>query len=225
MEGLPDFSNFITNFSKIFTPIAGLAGTGANIYSGIQNMQQAKQQAAAQQYVANLTQNPQKMAAAAAQYTQPLSAGLTSGIGNLVQGQLAERGLGSSPAAYTQALTQAIAPYLQQNQAVGLQALMNQLGLASGVKATQFPMMDVSKALAAMKFDPNMFNPNATVTPNLLNVGGPDPLGLNQPAPVNMPSSDEFSNLWDILGSTNPPADVAGIPGDVGYLPVTESGS
>jgi hypothetical protein len=146
---MSSITGFLSNDGKALNSILGLAGTGANIYSGIQNISANNQAIGAQKYVTDLMENPAKMTAAAAQYAQPLSAGLTSDISNQVQANLAERGLGSSPAAYTQQLTQAIAPYIQQNQQTAMQQLLQTLGLAP--KPTTSPTINMSSLLAGLK--------------------------------------------------------------------------
>ena len=168
-EFLSNIGNFLSNANdmKSVTSLLGLAGTGANIYSGIQNTEANNQALGAQKYVTSLMENPAKMTAAAAQYAQPLSAGLTSDISNQVQANLAERGLGSSPSAYTQQLTQALAPYIQQNQQTAMQQLLQTLGLAP--KPTATPMMDMSKLLASLKLPSGNSNPpssGAGLTPD-----------------------------------------------------------
>lgn len=170
---LSSIGNFITTDSKPINSLLGLAGAGTNIYSGVQNIQNQQRLQSAQNYVTSLTTNPTKMAAATAAYTQPLSAGLTSDVSNLVQGNLAERGLGSSPAAYTSALTQAISPYVQQNQSTALQALMQSLGLASGQRPIQSPTQDISKLLAQLR-TPGSSSTNADPYQVLYNAQQPD---------------------------------------------------
>jgi hypothetical protein len=141
------------------------------------------------------------MAAAAAGYTQPLTAGLTSDISNTVQANLAERGLGSSPAAYTQQLTQALAPYIQQNQNQGYSDLLSALGLTSSMRnpyASTAPtnLQGLLKQLQMPQTpsQPGLLDPNA----------GSDPLMLNEPAPITMPSDPSaapWSDVWDELAA------------------------
>lgn len=150
-DALTSLGSFLTTDAKPLNSILGLAGAGTNIYSGIQNIQQQQQVQNAQKYMTSLLTSPTKMAAAEAGYQQPLTAGLTAELSNQVQGNLAERGLGSSPAAYTQQLTQAIAPYVQQNQGTALNALMQSLGLTNNLKTTPSPTADISKLLAQLK--------------------------------------------------------------------------
>src|ERR1700722_3666077 len=128
MDALASLGSFFQTAAPAIGAVGSVAGTGANIFNGIQNFQAQQRQANAQKYIQSLTQNPTKMAAAVSAYQQPLTAGLTDELSNQVQGNLAERGLGSSPSAYTQALVQAEAPYVQQNQSTALNALMQALG-------------------------------------------------------------------------------------------------
>lgn len=177
------------------TALLGLAGAGTNIYSGIQNSIQNQRVAQAQQYVQSLVQNPAKMAAAAAGYTQPLTAGLTEDISNAVQGNLAERGLGSSPAAYTQQLTQALAPYIQQNQQSGYNDLLSALGLTSSMRPVTSPFTNLSGILKQLQLSGQQ-----PTDPSLFNTGGSDPLDLNAPPPVTLPpDSSTWDNLWQSM--------------------------
>jgi len=136
---------------KGLTSLLGLAGAGSNIYSGIEQSQQANRLAHAQQYVADLVQNPKKMTAAAAGYTQPLTAGLTADVENEVQANLAERGLGSSPAAYTQQLTQALAPFIMANKQAGFNHLLQALQLPSGFRSFAPPFTNLSGILKQLQ--------------------------------------------------------------------------
>lgn len=165
--------------------ILGLAGAGSNIYSSVENMKQNQKIAAAQQYVQNLVENPAKMTAAAAAYTQPLTAGLTEDITNTVQGNLAERGLGSSPAAYTQSLTQALAPYIQNNQQAGYNNLLSALGLLSNQKPVTTPLTNLSSILKQLQLGGGQSSGGDS--PGLFDTGGSDPLDLNEPIPISLP--------------------------------------
>lgn len=151
MQALSSLGSFLTTDAKPLNSLLGLAGLGTNIYSGIQNIQSENRAAGAQKYVTNLLENPTKMAAERAKYTQPLTAGLTSDIGNQVQAGLAERGLSSSPAAYTQQLTAALAPYILQQQQQGQDSLMSALGLLSRTTPSTSPMTNISQLLAQLK--------------------------------------------------------------------------
>lgn len=105
--------------------ILGIGSTGYNLYNQFQN----------QQYQNNLrsyAQNPQKLNAYAQKFTQPLTAGLTQGVANQTQAYLANRGLSESPQISEAVESQAIAPYLQQQQNQGYQDALQALGLGGG---------------------------------------------------------------------------------------------
>jgi hypothetical protein len=80
-----------------------------------------------------------------------LSAGLTDSVTNATQAQLAERGLGGSSAAMQSVLAQALAPYIQQNQQLSIQELMQSLGLGGSTKPMLAPTTDITKLLAQLK--------------------------------------------------------------------------
>ena len=177
MEMLSSLGNFISSDAKPLTSLLGAAGAGANIYSGVEQAQQQSRINSAQNYIMNLVQNPAKMSAAAAQYATPLTAGLTADISNQVQGNLAERGLGSSPAAYTQQLTQALAPYIQNQQSTALQTLLSSLGLTANMKTTTPSFANISKLLAGLQSPSSPSSGTSPVSFSSL-FGNADPLGL-----------------------------------------------
>jgi hypothetical protein len=72
---------------------------------------------------------PQALAAKVSAATKPLDAGLTQGVGNVVQGQVGERGLAESPGVYSAVLSQALAPYYQKNQSDALSLILKQMGI------------------------------------------------------------------------------------------------
>jgi hypothetical protein len=148
---LSTIGTFVSQYAKPLSSIATAAGAGANLYSGVQNAQNMGAYNSTQKYIQNLVKNPQAMQKAAAGYTQPLSAGLTDGVTNQVQAQLAERGLGGSPAALQSNLAQALAPYIQQNQQTGLNALMNALSLGGSARPATLPSVDLSKIMSQLK--------------------------------------------------------------------------
>ena len=85
-----------------------------------------------QNQLRSYAQDPAKMNAYAAQFTQPLNAGLTSAVANNTQGYLASRGLSDSPAISQQVEAQAIAPYVQQNQQAGYNDALQALQVGGG---------------------------------------------------------------------------------------------
>lgn len=136
----------------------GTASTTANYLSGLQNPYSsiANPNTAAQQsqYLSGLTtpysqalsaQDPSQMNSLVNQYTQGLNSGLTSGVWNTVQDQLAQSGMNQSPGVASYAYSQALAPYYQQNQQMAAQMAQAplQYGLAEqqyGLQAGQMPL-------------------------------------------------------------------------------------
>lgn len=191
MEFLNSISTFMSGAGgKGLQSLLGLAGLGTNIYTGIEQQQQAQKQAAAQDYVRGVVSNPAKLAAAEAGYTQPLTAGLTSDITNTVQANLAERGMGYSPAAYTQQLTQALAPYIQANRQTGQANLLNALQLmVSGSNPYAGNQMQNLSAILKQLQMPSTPSPGMdTGISNPLDMGGP-----NEPPPDWTSNVDPFA--------------------------------
>jgi hypothetical protein len=120
-----DALSSLTSILKPVASIAGLGSTAYNLYNQYQNQQY-------QNLLRSYAQNPAKMQAYAQQFTQPLNAGLTADVSNSAQAYLAQRGLSDSPAVSQQVESQAIAPYIQQNQQQGYQDALQALGLGGG---------------------------------------------------------------------------------------------
>ena len=156
-ELMTSIGSFVSQYGKPLTALATAGGAGANLYTGIQNANNLGNYNSTQQYIQNLVKNPQAMQKAAASYTQPLSAGLTDSVTNQVQAQLAERGLGGSPSALSSSLTQALAPYIQQNQSTGLNTLLQSLGVAGAAKPATLPSVNLSQLMALMKGGSNPY--------------------------------------------------------------------
>ena len=128
---------------KPATEIAGVGSTAYNLYNQYQN----------QQYQNNLrsyAQDPAKMNAYAAQFTQPLNAGLTTSVANNAQAYLASRGLSDSPQIAQTVESQAIAPYIQQNQQQGYQNALQALNLGGGAVNPNTASTNSIAALAKM---------------------------------------------------------------------------
>ena len=105
--------------------LAQIGSTGYNLYDQYKNQQYQNQ-------LRSYAQDPAKMNAYAAQFTQPLNAGLTTGVANQAQSDLATRGLSDSPEIAQQVYAQAIAPYIQQNQQNGYQDALQALNIGGG---------------------------------------------------------------------------------------------
>ena len=147
MEGITQALQKIQPELKAGTEVASLGSTAYNLYNQYQN----------QQYQNNLrsyAQDPTKMNAYAAQFTQPLTAGLTSAVANNTQGYLAQRGLSESPQISQQVESQAIAPYIQQNQQEGYSNALRALGLGGGAvnpnNQSAAAISDLAKAFSSL---------------------------------------------------------------------------
>src|ERR1700683_509454 len=101
--------------APLIQSITGAAGAGSTIFNLVNQYKNQQYQDLLRSYA----QNPAKMNAYAGQFTQPLNAGLTTSVANNAQAYLAERGLSESPEISQQVESQAIAPYIQQNQQAG----------------------------------------------------------------------------------------------------------
>lgn len=109
--------------------LGGLTGAGelSNILASRQRSQAVSRLLGQEKAAEALT--PQQLSSRVSAATQPLSAGLTQSVGNVVQAEMGERGLSQAPGIFSAGLAQALAPYYQQNQSTALQEVMKQLGL------------------------------------------------------------------------------------------------
>lgn len=110
---------------QTITGVGSAGSTAYNLYNQYQNQQYQNQ-------LRSFAQDPAKMNAYAAKFTQPLTAGLTAGVANQAQADLATRGLTDSPEISQQVYAQAIAPYVQQNQQQGYQNALQALQVGGG---------------------------------------------------------------------------------------------
>lgn len=181
---------------------AGAGGIG-NILAGNKRNQVLNQQLTNQQQLMNLVNNPTQLATNAAALQRPLSAGLTSSVGNAVQGYLAERGLSQSPGIASETLAQGLAPYQLQEQQMAMQSYLQSLGLPAQASARFLPYpqsTDLSKLFQSL-LNPNAGSggnlPFGTVTP-----GSPAGIGV-----ANQPTMDMLMNQPDTstgdTGGTN----------------------
>jgi hypothetical protein len=174
------FSSLLPLIQQI-SPVLSLGSTGYNLYNQYQN----------QQYQNNLrsfAQDPAKMNAYAAKFTQPLNAGLQTGVANEAQAYLAQRGLSESPQISEQVESQAIAPYIQQNQQQGYQDALQALGLGGGAIPPGQQQQTAQSQLAQIL------------------AGAPPPGAVNAPNPLNNTMPPQLS---DLQGSPGPPIDMS----------------
>ncbi len=124
MEGLTGlFSNPM--FSKLLQ--GGVLGAGE-----VGNILEERKRLQYQNFVMDLLKHPEKLAAMAAKIQQPLNNGLVQAVDNRVQGDMASRGLSQAPGIFAASESQALAPYVQQNQNEAMNAVLQSLGMPAG---------------------------------------------------------------------------------------------
>ena len=138
---IPGSTCHVTNYHGHALDVAQLGSTGYNLYNEYKNQQY-------QNKLRELSTDPGAVGKLAAGYTQPLDAGLTKAVANQSQAYLAERGLSDSPEISQQVESQAIAPYIQQNQQAGYQDALTALGLGGGAIPPALQQQNSLSALA-----------------------------------------------------------------------------
>jgi hypothetical protein len=128
--------------SSIGSWLSGTAGQGllkAGTVGGgfLQNILANRQAQQRQNFVQNLITNPTKWSQFVSNFNQPLAAGLTSDVARETDAYGAERGLGSSPAVMQDVYAQALAPFIQQQQATAGNEALQALGIYSGQPTTK----------------------------------------------------------------------------------------
>jgi len=132
----------------------GSAGSGiiGNIINSITRGKQVGRLEDAEKKFANM--KPEELAGLVSRAQQPLSQDLLQSVGNLVQADVAGRGLAESPGVFAATETQALAPYKIEQQKMALELVMKQLGLpieyANAVINAAGPGTDMSKILAML---------------------------------------------------------------------------
>ena len=189
-------------------PLLGLGTAGAGITGNIMNAitrgQQTSKLQSAEKNLANLS--PEALSGMVSKATAPLNQNLVSSVGNLVQADVAGRGLAESPGVFAATESQALAPYQQQNQNTALQLVLQKLGLpieyANAVINSVGPNADVGKILQSLM--------QMQKTP----AGGgiPDTSSIPSPTP---------GILAQIQAAQNPAPSTPGLTPDMGNLLVT----
>lgn len=126
---MPQAIQSLTSILPVLQTGGQLASAGSNLYQGYKNQQYQDQ-------LRSLAGDPAKFNAYASKFVQPLNAGLQKGVQNQAQAYAAERGLAETPALSQEIVSQAIAPYIQQNQNQGYQTALQALGLGGGASPT-----------------------------------------------------------------------------------------
>lgn len=87
-------------------------------------------------YVTNLVKDPAAISRMATSEAAPLSQSLVQSVNNQVQGDMAARGLAQAPGIFAASQSQALAPFVQQNQNTALEAVLRQLGIPISAGST-----------------------------------------------------------------------------------------
>jgi hypothetical protein len=129
-ELLSNVGNFFGSpGGKGLTSLAEIGATGAGLIGNISAERQRQQELDKLKKSEAALADPNALAAQVRSATQPLNAGLVQSIENQVSGTLAEQGLSEAPGIQATAVSQALAPFQQQNQATALQLVLTRLGL------------------------------------------------------------------------------------------------
>lgn len=107
--------------------LGGMLGTGE-----IGNILEERKRAQYQNFVMNLIKDPAKLTQMVLKAQRPLDNALVQAINNRVQADLASRGLSQAPGVFAAEQSQAIAPYIQQNEQTAMQQVLASLGLPAG---------------------------------------------------------------------------------------------
>jgi hypothetical protein len=121
------FSSFFQNPGDVKLLQTGVAGAGE-----VGNIIEQQKENAYRNFVLSLLNNPAKLGQMATQLAAPLSGALTQSVNNTVQGNMASRGLAQAPGIFAASESQALAPFVQQNQNSALQAILQALQVPSG---------------------------------------------------------------------------------------------
>lgn len=182
---LASVGNFFgSSAGKGLGEIAGLGATGAGL---VGNLAADRQRAAAAKAAqANMNLTPQQLSAMVSGAEHPLDKALVQAVSGNVNANLAEQGLSEAPGIQATVLSQALAPFEQQNQNAALQLVMRKLGLPAEFAATIPQNAQLAPLLALLM--------KGFGTPN----AAPKPVG-----PTTGPNFDQ-AGLNPDYGITNP---------------------
>lgn len=112
----------------------GLLGSGE-----VGNILQSHKQNAYQDYVLNLIKNPAQLSSMITSAQRPLDNALVQAVANQTQAQAGERGLAQAPGIFNTIESQALAPFVQQNQQLAQNQVLAALGLGQNTFTGQRP--------------------------------------------------------------------------------------
>jgi hypothetical protein len=141
-------------FGGILESLGGLQGitkgVGAltSVMGMVNQFSQAQKEKAVMDRSIYYSKHPEAVSNMVAAATKPLSSGLTSSVSNVVNANLAEQGLSQAPNIQAQVLSQALAPYQQNEQQMALEQVLKTIGLpAEALKSIQSTMRPDQLAL------------------------------------------------------------------------------
>jgi len=196
----------LAGFLKGIAPYAGLGTAGAGLIGNIQanNARNSVLSAEVNRMNAYNNLTPGQVASQITQLEQPLSSNLINSVGNVVQGNLAQRGLSQAPGIQAEALAQGLAPYQLQEQQMAQQALFQKLGLPIQAQPSPFGpypqttnMNQLFQALSRTFMNPT--NPNSSGQP-FINYGPFQPTGdTSTQAPISGGSGSDINGIMGNL--------------------------
>lgn len=179
--------------------VGELGLSGAGLVGNILNEKQRSDQLSALTKQEKNLPDPTALAKQVALATQPLNTGLVQGVENSVQGSLASQGLAEAPGIQAAVLSQALAPYQQQNQSTALQLVMQRLGLplqyAQTILGGLPPNTNLAPLLALLQKGSGTSAPSGSA-PNLMTL-----LNLGQQTPTSGITSGSPSGDYGWLGT------------------------
>jgi hypothetical protein len=165
MAGIGSILQSIGGSGGALGDILGGAKLGLSGFGVVDQIMQARQRQDMLNRALAYQKDPKRLASLVSGYTKPLDTGLVKGVGNEVQGYLAERGLSQSPSIQSEVLSQSLAPYMQQNQQRALQMALQVMGIPLEALATIGPgggTSGLAGLLATLgKINPGGANPTA----------------------------------------------------------------
>jgi hypothetical protein len=129
-------------FSNILSSIGGaggiVKGLGAitSIAGMINQFSLANKEKSALDRSIYYSKHPEAINSLVKQFDKPLETGLVKGTENIVNASLAEQGLSQAPGIQTQVLSQALAPYQQNEQQMAITEAFKALGLPAETLAS-----------------------------------------------------------------------------------------
>lgn len=190
------------NWTKLVT--GGLLGAGE-----LGNILEENKRNAYQNYVLNLMKNPAALAQMVTKAEQPLSQSLIQNVENTVQGNVASRGLAQAPGIFATQESQALAPFVQQNQQQAQNLVLSSLGLPQGTfqnPTNLSPAMQLFLQSFGFRNIPGLNTGTPTGVPQQTQA----PPSLTWPA---TPGVQPGQGGWDISGDIPQPTLPGGGPG------------